>query len=146
LTTDGYQAFRWTSATGMVGLGDLPGGASSDNSRALGVSGDGSIVVGFGTVASIFDFQAVLWRNGGATERLWDVLMANGVDPSASGWSKLEVVDGISPDGSTLVGYGTRNGNQEAFVAVIPEPSSLALFAIWAIATRRRRGVTDRSA
>ncbi|HET6567666.1 MAG TPA: T9SS type A sorting domain-containing protein [Rhodothermales bacterium] len=37
------QAFRWTQATGMVGLGFLPGDTSS---IAGAVSGDGSIIVG----------------------------------------------------------------------------------------------------
>src|SRR5262245_61306399 len=37
------EAFRWTTATGMVGLGFLP---ASNSSRGTGVSADGSIVVG----------------------------------------------------------------------------------------------------
>src|SRR5262245_4919102 len=37
------EAFRWTQATGMVGLGFFPGAKSS---RAAGVSADGSILVG----------------------------------------------------------------------------------------------------
>ncbi len=28
ISNSGWEAFRWTSAGGMVGLGDLPGGAS----------------------------------------------------------------------------------------------------------------------
>ena len=41
------QAFRWTAAGGMVGLGFLPGtGFNIDT--AYGVSGDGSVVVGSG--------------------------------------------------------------------------------------------------
>ena len=39
----GREAFRWSAAEGMVGLGLLPGG---DRSRAYGVSADGSIIVG----------------------------------------------------------------------------------------------------
>jgi probable HAF family extracellular repeat protein len=38
------EAFRWTQATGMVGLGFLPG--HSETSRASDVSANGSIVVG----------------------------------------------------------------------------------------------------
>src|SRR5262245_47092881 len=41
---DDREAFRWTAATGMVGLGFLPGGTFSD-SGAFGVSADGSVVV-----------------------------------------------------------------------------------------------------
>ena len=39
------QAFRWTSAGGTVGLGDLPGGASG--SLAWDISADGSVIVGW---------------------------------------------------------------------------------------------------
>ena len=39
------EAFRWTSLGGIVGLGYLPG---FDNSDAMGVSADGSVVIGYG--------------------------------------------------------------------------------------------------
>lgn len=39
-----YEAFRWTAATGMVGLGRLPG--HNVDSRAVAVSRDGATVVG----------------------------------------------------------------------------------------------------
>lgn len=45
-STQGTQAFLWTQAIGMVGLGDLPGGIF--DSRAEGISADGKTVVGFG--------------------------------------------------------------------------------------------------
>jgi probable HAF family extracellular repeat protein len=41
----GPEAYRWTQATGMVGLGDLPTGGFM--SHATAVSGDGSVVVGY---------------------------------------------------------------------------------------------------
>jgi probable HAF family extracellular repeat protein len=42
------EAFRWTQATGMVGLGGLPGGGGPLGimSESRGVSSDGSVVVG----------------------------------------------------------------------------------------------------
>jgi len=43
------EAFRWTAAGGMEGLGDLPGGRFS--SSAESVSGDGTVIVGSGSVA-----------------------------------------------------------------------------------------------
>ena len=99
----------------MVGLGDLPGGLFE--SFAVDVSGDGSVVVGYGSAD--FGTEAFLWTSDGGMERLWDVLLAQGVDPAADGWTNLEVASGISADGNTIVGWGTRNGNTEAFVAVI---------------------------
>jgi probable HAF family extracellular repeat protein len=45
-----HQAFLWTEAGGMVGLGDLPGGTFT--SEALAASADGSVVVGSSSSAS----------------------------------------------------------------------------------------------
>ena len=54
------RAFRHTSATGLVSLGDLPGGLV--HSSATGVSGDGDVVTGFGTTGSTSnDNEAFLW-------------------------------------------------------------------------------------
>ena len=52
VSVSGDEAFRWTQATGMVGLGDLPGG--SFNSIAWGVSADGSVVVGTGKLNGFY--------------------------------------------------------------------------------------------
>jgi uncharacterized membrane protein len=41
-----FEAFRWSTEGGMVGLGDFPGGI--EHSYAYGVSGDGRVVVGRG--------------------------------------------------------------------------------------------------
>src|SRR4051812_29188909 len=48
-TNYGNEAFRWTAANGMVGLGDLPG--ATFYSVAFGVSADGSVVTGLATGA-----------------------------------------------------------------------------------------------
>ena len=48
---NGQEAFRWKQATGMIGLGVLPGGAVS---VANAVNADGSVVVGDGDSANGF--------------------------------------------------------------------------------------------
>src|SRR5262245_57488389 len=57
---NGQEAFRWTAAGGLVGLGDLPGGNSY--SLANAISADASTVVG----QSISDtgYQAFRWSAG----------------------------------------------------------------------------------
>jgi probable HAF family extracellular repeat protein len=137
------EAFRWTSDTGMVGLGDLTGNLFE--SFAFDVSGDGSVVVGYGS--TYFGTEAFLWTSDGGMKRLWDVLLDQGVNPAANGWSYLEVASGISADGNTIVGWGRHNGNTEAFVAVIPtivpEPTAgaIALLSVNSILLLRRRSL-----
>jgi probable HAF family extracellular repeat protein len=128
------EAFRWTNDSGMIGLGDLPDGPAY--SLAYGTSGDGSIVVGLG--ASAVGFEAFRWTNDGGMQSLWDYLLANGVDPAASGWSSPNSASGISPDGRTVVGWGVRNGNVEAFRAVVPEPTSLSPLALFGVMLLQR--------
>jgi probable HAF family extracellular repeat protein len=129
------EAFRWTAASGMVGLGDLPGG--DFYSTAWDVSADGSTVVGEGNSDS--GQKAVRWTSAGGIESLWDVLLANGIDPAADGWTQLIRASGVSANGNTIVGNGIRNGNLEAFVAVVPEPGGLSLIGLAAPALLRRR-------
>jgi probable HAF family extracellular repeat protein len=125
----GTEAFRWTAGGGMVGLGILPGGHQS---IANGVSADGSVVVGGGEIA----FR---WKAGTGIQRVWDVLLAQGVDPAAEGWTQLSSANAISADGNTIVGNGFRDGHAEAFVAIVPEPGGLAVIALAALALCRRR-------
>jgi probable HAF family extracellular repeat protein len=131
----GTEAFRWTAGGGMVGLGLLPGGHQS---VATGVSADGSVVVGWDSTAA-GSYEAFRWKAGTGMQRLWDVLLAQGVDPAAEGWTALGFANAISADGNTIVGYGVRNGHAEAFVAAVPEPGGLAVIALAALALCRRR-------
>ena len=60
------EAFRWTRAGGMEGLGDLSGGDFS--SKAFGVSADGSVVVGKGSGDS--GTEAFRWTSAGGMNGL----------------------------------------------------------------------------
>jgi probable HAF family extracellular repeat protein len=129
--------FRWTAERGMVGLGDLPGGPL--NSNVWDVSADGSVIVGYGNTAS--GEAAFLWTVGDGMRNLRDLLIANGAT-GLTGWT-LTQATAVSADGRTIVGYG-RNpaGNTEAWIATVPEPSPLLLWAGVAAAgvvVRRRR-------
>ena len=53
-----FEAVRWTQAGGVVGLGDLSSDDGSVYSSALGVSGDGSVVVG-STAGAPFKWTAL---------------------------------------------------------------------------------------
>jgi probable HAF family extracellular repeat protein len=134
------EAFRWTEGTGMIGLGDLPGGPLY--SIAYGANRDGSVVVGIGT--SDLGSEAFRWSSDGGMQSIWNHLLANGVDPADSGWTSLFLASSVSLDGNTTVGFGVRNGNVEAFRAVVPEPEGLALLGVGSLALlfRARRSVS----
>jgi probable HAF family extracellular repeat protein len=98
------EAFRWTSATGMVGLGDLPGSTLGDGSYAFGVSADGSVVVGYGNSSS--GQEAFRWTAAGGMVGLGD--LAGGAFDSRA--------VAVSPDGSVVVGTGATAAGSEVFV------------------------------
>jgi uncharacterized membrane protein len=58
------RAFRWTAATGAVGLGVLPGHTSSE---ANGASADGPVVVGVSTLhaGEASDARRFRWTSAG---------------------------------------------------------------------------------
>lgn len=74
-----------------------------------------------------------LLSSGGATS-CW---RTTSTPPPTGGPSALPRA--VSPDGNTIVGYDIRNGNTEAFVAVVPEPSRLSLPILGSLALLRRR-------
>jgi len=97
----GDEAFRWTEAGGMVGLGDLPDGVFQSLGR--GVSSDGSVVVGLAQSAS--GQEAFRWTQAGGMVGLGD--LPGGIFGSFA--------QGVSADGLVVVGGGHSDGIQEAF-------------------------------
>jgi uncharacterized membrane protein len=129
----GIEAYRWTQSTGMVTLGDLSGGLVE--SRAFGISGDGATIVGYGTSAN--GQEAFVWDSANGMRSLKNLLATNGVD--MTGWT-LTQANAVSSDGRTIVGFGTDPSNQvQAWVAVVPEPSSTFLIVGAALFGFQRR-------
>ena len=134
-SASGAEACRWIGGA-VEGLGDLPGGVFF--SVGLGVSGDGSIIVGYGTTGFTSSAtEAFIWDPANGMRGLQSVLV-NDYELDLTGWT-LREARGISADGSTIVGIGRNpDGRTEAWMAVIPEPSSFALLATGAVALSRR--------
>ena len=95
------EAFRWTEAGGMQGLGDLPGGYHS--STATAVSGDGSIIVGSSAVA-----------NGSSAFRWTEATGMVELEPLHPGYGSS--ASAISMDGSIIGGGASSSIESEAVV------------------------------
>jgi len=116
------EAFRWTQATGMVGIGFLNNDIKL--SEAFDVSADGNVIVGGSNTADAE--HATIWTPTDGMKDLLDLLIADGVDTSH--WKYLEVARTVSDDGNWIAGTGVNiDGNNEAFLAQIPEPETYAL-------------------
>ena len=104
-----FEAFRWTAASGMVGIGDLPGDGFF--SGAYGMSGDGSVIVGAGhstASGSATIGEAFRWTQAGGMVGLGDL----------PGGDFGSIAAAASFDGSVIAGkgtYGTGGTENEAF-------------------------------
>src|SRR5262245_27722036 len=86
----GFEAFRWTQASGPLSLGFMPGGSTSE---PRGVSGDGSVIVGRGDT-SFGGNLAFPWTQNDGMIFLGDL----------PGSTLLSLANGVSADGSVIVG------------------------------------------
>ncbi len=96
----GPEAYRWTLAGGIVGLGDLAGGTFE--SRAYGVSANGATVVGSGTATNT---QAFRWTSAGG-------MVSLGTLPGGSTFSRAAAISG---NGQVIVGDASHAPGTEAF-------------------------------
>ncbi len=123
------ESFLWTDDFGITRLTSID---RADTTYVMDLSGDGSMCVGY-----VFEFNvgadAVVWRNG-KIQILQQMLEEEfGLGNSLSGW-KLLSASSISGNGRAITGYGVNpQGNQEAWVVYLPEPSSLTLWSLFAM-------------
>lgn len=98
------QAFRWTQATGMAGLGFLPGYSSS---HASAISADGSTIAGY-VIDQNSMYQAMYWTQATG-------MVGIGSLPTAPGQNSF--ANAVSANGSVIVGSAVADGafNNHAF-------------------------------
>lgn len=97
------QAFRWTQATGMAGLGY--GAPWHDLSEALAMTPDGGVIVG-DTGKNLVSFHAFRWTQGTGMVDLGDL---------PGGPDDYSVALDVTPDGQTIVGVCCPAAGYEAF-------------------------------
>jgi uncharacterized membrane protein len=106
----------------------LPG--SRVYSVAYDLSADGSVIVGSGTTRrpdGSDTQEAFYWTREIGMVNLRDLLVSQGAS-NLAGW-RLSEARAVSADGLTIVGTGLHDGRIEAFIATVPEPSTMALAA-----------------
>jgi len=114
------EAFIWEDGV-MTGLGFLADAAGPFESKATGVSADGSVVVGESKLVT--GKEAFVWTaESNEMRSLRDVLEEDlGVD--LTGWT-LSKPPVISSDGETMIALATNpDGDVEAFITYLPEPA-----------------------
>jgi probable HAF family extracellular repeat protein len=108
---NGIEAFRWTAAGGMVGLGDLDSANHSVGvaSQAFGITPDGSVIVGTAMNSAGFS-EAFRWTAGGGMVGLGALAGSfPGSDATA-----------VSADGSIVVGGSLTDAGYQAFFWTAP--------------------------
>jgi probable HAF family extracellular repeat protein len=119
------RAWTWTAANGVRcfpvrrpdTIPNLP-----YTTAMMATSDDGSVIGGsfhFG-----LDAEALIWLDGGEGQFLKDYLRANGLPDAFRGWINTGFIQGVSPDGRTLVGYGAGPRGFTGYIVIFPERGS----------------------
>ncbi len=91
-----HEAFRWTNETGMIGLGDFPGGEVYSFANAI--NDDGTVIVGSS------------WGENGTEAFRWtqqNGMVGLGMMSSALGLTPYSDAYAVSADGTIIVGLST---------------------------------------
>lgn len=151
----GSEIFRWTAETGMVGLGVV--------GSPLATSFDGSVIVGdYTNTAGGLNFtEGFVWDEVNGLRSISEIIIGEGID--VTGWASLGSITGVSADGLTITGVGSKldggfvtpghspAAHAEPWVmhfasAPVPEPSDalMLLAGLSLIICRCRKGNSQR--
>jgi len=94
---------RWTEPEGMVALGQWHYGNARDISAGkIVIVGEGSVLKGTG-----YDRKAFRWTPATAMESIDELLLAQGINVAALGWTLSDAV-ATSANGRIIAGWGTN--------------------------------------
>jgi hypothetical protein len=108
INSSGWSAaFRWTSSLGMEFIGFVR--PTDVDASLTGITADGRAAVGYSAPNfGLESHRAAIWREGRGFQYLSDVLVSEyGVDLGT--WT-LHFAYAITPDGSVIIGNGSRDG------------------------------------
>ena len=109
------RGFRWTAASGMLGL--VSSDADFRGNVVTSASGDGDVIVGWGSAGA--EDVALIWDKEHGLRELTAVLSAD-YRTEIPGW-KLTRATGVSEDGRTIVGSGINpQGATQAWIVRLP--------------------------
>jgi probable HAF family extracellular repeat protein len=133
------QAFIWQGGV-MTGLGFLADAAGPFESKATGVSADGSVVVG--DSKTVDGKEAFIWTAESNEMRSVREILEEDLGVDLTGWT-LDKAPVMSSDGETMIVLAKNpDGDVEAFVSYIPEPAGGIYASITMLAWLNRRRST----
>jgi probable HAF family extracellular repeat protein len=133
------QAFIWQGGV-MTGLGFLADAAGPFESKATGVSADGSVVVGDSKTAD--GKEAFVWTAEWNEMRSLREILEDDLGVDLTGWT-LDKAPVMSSDGETMIAIATNpDGEVEAFISYVPEPAGGIYAGIAMLAWLNRRRST----
>ncbi|QQE12102.1 hypothetical protein JD969_01105 [Planctomycetota bacterium] len=131
------NAVRWSPDGSIQIIDSLE---NAHNSFALATSYDGSTVVGGAYLTdSSMNASGFIWQENIGTQSIASFLTNIGLTSEIQDW-ELQIIWDISDDGLTIAGEGINpDGNYEAWIATIPEPTSLILLSLTTLPLLTRR-------
>ena len=109
------SAWLWTAAEGIVCV-PVPGVRPSAEGLMLSTSDDGRVIGG--AHGEGLDSEAVIWIDR-RPAYLKDYLRANGVPRAFERWVNTGFINGVSPDGRILVGFGAGPSDFQGFMVIL---------------------------
>ena len=88
--------------------------------EANATSDDGRVIGGGQNVGGSADSNAIIWIDG-SPAYLKDYLRANGVPDAFESWPNTGAINGISPDGRILVGFGAAPAGFRGYIVILGE-------------------------